>query len=416
MIITNFLYKNAKNSLLASYILFLISISLEYEVNFARTILLAAFSLYAFHNQNFAKKVFSSISLKIAAAFLGIAFCSWLITPYQANGLKTFDWLMYIVFGIGATLIWGKKTTLLLLAIPVTCFFASLATLSWGYFNDVNIDVFFTKNNRLFLYMGSSNRLGLLFLIASSISIGAAFLIKRLSIPLLLLASFLSIACWLSQSRSAIFALFGVIFLYSICALFHNRKNTFALFILTTTMALFCTQLSFAADRIITTIFSFDLNYLLNGRDDIWVASWEIFLKSPFVGFGVNSFHDALGAHLALPENIDRFPAIRSQYTFWNAHQMVLGILCETGIAGLVVFGILIVRGIHSGIKNFPETLPSLFALTAFLIHGIGGYGFHRSWNAALFFLPLGILEGWRIVATTHEDTKNFEDDFDDIG
>jgi O-Antigen ligase. len=164
----------------------------------------------------------------------------------------------------------------------------------------------------------------------------------------------------------------------------------------------------FVKGRILSTITSLDFALLLNGRDDIWLAAWEIFQKSPLVGFGVNSFHDALGAHLALPENAGRFPAIRSQYTFWNAHQMILGVLCETGIAGLAVFGVLITRGIRSAARNFPETLPPFLMLAAFLLHGIGGYGFHRSWNAALFFLPWGIIEGWRMLCA-HRPTNIHE-------
>ena len=79
-----------------------------------------------------------------------------------------------------------------------------------------------------------------------------------------------------------------------------------------------------------------------------------------------------------LLENAGRFPDIRSQYIFWNAHQMILGILCETGIAGLIIFILLIYRAIRDGIKNYPETFPALLMLVDFLIAGIGGYGFHR--------------------------------------
>ncbi|WP_462296425.1 O-antigen ligase family protein, partial [Bilophila wadsworthia] len=92
-----------------------------------------------------------------------------------------------------------------------------------------------------------------------------------------------------------------------------------------------------------------------------------------------------------------RFPDIRSQYIFWNAHQMILGILCETGIAGLIIFILLIYRAIRDGIKNYPETFPALLMLVDFLIAGIGGYGFHRSWNSAFFFLAIGLIEGLRL-------------------
>jgi O-antigen ligase len=189
----------------------------------------------------------------------------------------------------------------------------------------------------------------------------------------------------------------GVIF-FSICYAFKkNKKSTLTFALLGLVITLLVAEAFIIKGRILSTLTSLDFAFLLNGRDDIWLAAWEIFQKSPLVGHGVNSFHDALGAHLALPENADRFHIIRSQYTFWNAHQMILGILCETGLAGLGVFCVIIFKGFKSAIRNFPETLPPFLILTAFLIHGIGGYGFHRSWNAALFFLPLGILEGWKM-------------------
>ena len=74
-----------------------------------------------------------------------------------------------------------------------------------------------------------------------------------------------------------------------------------------------------------------------------------------------------------------------------------MGILCETGIAGLIIFILLIYRAIRDGIKNYPETFPALLMLVDFLIAGIGGYGFHRSWNSAFFFLAIGLIEGLRL-------------------
>ncbi len=391
----------AEKILLAAYAIFLVSISLELEVNLFRTILLCAFINFGFFNQATIKELFSSNFVKISLIFPCIALIAWTISPYEANGLKTFDWIIYILIGLITTFLWKEKSILFLLIIPITCITASAITLLWVYINSLDYSYILTKNNRLILYIGSFNRLGLLCALAAAICIGTTFLQKRWAIPLTLLALSLSYINWLTQSRGSVFAVFGVICLSMAYAFHQNKRSPVALSLLGLFVTLLVVGTFFVKGRILSTLTSFDFAFLLNGRDDIWLAAWEIFQKSPLVGHGVDSFHGALRAHLTLPENLGRFPAIRGQYTFFNAHQMILGILCETGIAGLAVFSVLIFRGIGSAIRNLPQTLPPFLMLTAFLIHGIGGYGFHRSWNAALFFLPLGILEGWRMVVAT---------------
>lgn len=387
----------AEKILLAANILFLVSLSLELEVNLFRTFFLVALISYLFVNRSVIKEIFSSDLLKVALLFPFIALSAWLIGPYESNWLKTFDWLVYIIFGITSTLLWKEKSIFLLIIIPATCIIASLLTIFLVKTNIIDTIHIYLGTDRLRLYMDSTSRFGILCTIASSICIGISFIRDRWAIPLLLMALGLSYASWLTQSRAAVFAMSGVIF-FSICYAFKkNKKSTLTFALLGLVITLLVAEAFIIKGRILSTLTSLDFAFLLNGRDDIWLAAWEIFQKSPLVGHGVNSFHDALGAHLALPENADRFHIIRSQYTFWNAHQMILGILCETGLAGLGVFCVIIFKGFKSAIRNFPETLPPFLILTAFLIHGIGGYGFHRSWNAALFFLPLGILEGWKM-------------------
>lgn len=394
-----FLEKNAERLLLASYSIFLVGIALEHPVNAARTLALIALVNYLFFNRDVLKKILSAKTLKIFSILMIISLSSIVFSPYESHPLRVLDWLIYIVLGISSALIWKRKAIMMLLIIPISCLCASIATYAWSWVNDLPMRSIFTKDNRLFLYMSIPNRMGLLFAAAAAISIGTSFLQKRLAIPLLALATALSALAWLSQSRSAVFALFGTIILTIGYAFSQNRKSPFGLALVAILGALFAISSVFATNRILATLSSLDVSYLLNGRDDIWLASWEIFLKSPLIGFGINSYHDALGALLELPENAGRFPAIRSQYTFWNAHQMVLGILCETGLAGLAAFTALVVRGIRTGLARLPESLPLLLMLAAFMLHGIGAYGFHRSWNSAIFFLPLGILEGMRLLS-----------------
>lgn len=394
-----FLVKYSPSGLLGAYALFLASLALELEVNIARTILLVAFAAYAVAHRELPRALYASSLLKFAALFPVIAAISWILSPYdEANGLKTFDWLMCLIFGMATTLIWGRRTILLLLLIPAITLLAALGTAVWNAASGLPVENLFTPDNKLILFIGTANRLGFLLATGAAICIGTLFMLGRMALPLFLAASTLSVLCWLAQSRAAVFGLFGVILTATGYSLVQNRKSPLALALVLLVAALIGFGSIFATDRIMATLSSPDMGYLLNGRDDIWLAAWEIFLKSPMVGFGVDSFHEALAAHLALPENADRFPAIRSQYVFWNAHQMVLGILCETGLAGLAVFCVLIVRGIRAGIRFLPETFPPLLMLIAFLVHGIGGYGFHRSWNSAFFFLALGILEGWNLL------------------
>ena len=401
-----YLEKHAEKTLLACYAIFIACIALEEPINFGRTIFLLSFINYSFFNNYVIKSIYKSTSFRISLLFILISIASLITSPYNVHILRTLDWVMYIIFGITSVLLWKRNATLLLLIIPITCLFASIGTYAWTYINELPTQEIFTRNNRLFLYMSIPNRMGLLFASAAAICIGVSFILKKRAIPLLLLATALSTVCWLSQSRSAVFALLAIIILATGYAFYQNKKSPFGIALLLIGATLFGISSIFATNRILTTLSTLDTSYLLNGRDDIWIAAWEIFLKSPVVGFGINSFHDALGALLALPENADRFPAIRRQYTFWNAHQMVLGILCETGLAGLMTFGALIVRGIRTGIAKLPETLPPLLMLCVFLVHGIGAYGFHRSWNSAIFFLPLGILEGWKILALTNETAE----------
>lgn len=394
-----FLEKNSENLFLASYVVFLVGIATEHSINLARTFALICFINYAFFNRKIINRILSSSILKIFYIFIFISLSSTIFSPYESHPFRVLDWIIYIILGISSVLIWKRKAIILLLTIPIFCLCGSVVTYVWNWVSDQPMSSMFTEDNRLFLYMSTPNRMGLLFATGSAISIGASFLTKRRTIPLLLLATALSSIAWLSQSRSAVFAMFGTIILAAGYAFSQNKKSPFGLALMVTLGALFAISSIFATNRILATLSSLDIAYLLNGRDDIWLASWEIFRKSPFFGFGLNSYHDALGALLALPENAGRFPAIRSQYTFWNAHQMVLGILCETGLVGLATFTALVVRGIRTGLARLPETLPPLLMLAAFMVHGIGAYGFHRSWNSAIFFLPLGILEGMRLLS-----------------
>ncbi len=398
-----FLKQYTPVGLFVAYALFLASLALELEVNLTRTVLLVACAAYAVAHRELPRAICASASLKFAALFPLIAGVAWMLGPYDANGLKTFDWLMCLIFGMAATLVWGRRAILLLLLIPAVILLAALATAVWNAASGLPVENLFTADNKLILFMGTANRLGFLLATGAAICIGTLFMLGRMALPLFLAASALSVLCWLAQSRAAVFGLFGAIFAATWYSLVQNRKSPLALALVLLVAALIGVGSIFATDRIMATLSSPDMGYLLNGRDDIWLAAWEIFLKSPLVGFGVDSFHDALAAHLALAENAGRFPAIRSQYVFWNAHQMVLGILCETGLAGLAVFGALIVRGIRSGMKFLPETFPALLVLITFLVNGIGVYGFHRSWNSAFFFLALGLLEGWDMLQATRQ-------------
>ena len=339
-------------------------------------------------------RMLNSNFLKISLFFPFIALLAWVFGPFGSDGLKTFDWLFCLAIGNAAMQSRPREAILLLLLFPVTVFAASTLTFAYYNFQDMPIQDLYYNSNRLQLYNDSTNRMGLTLAFALSVCCGFFFLRFKFKFLLYFLFLILLSLCWMTQSRSAFFAVAVVFIIATICSfLFYREKSHWLLFIAISIASLGIIFIS-GNSRIVNTLTSGSLEYLFNGREDIWRAAWEIFQKSPIFGFGVDSFHDTLSEQLAIPGNADRFPGLPVPNIFWNAHQIILGILAEMGLAGLAIFIYLVIRGLRMGFACRPDALAPLFIFIAYLVAGIGGYGFHRSWNSAFFFLSLGLIEG----------------------
>lgn len=375
------------------YSIFLTSLALEWNVNTGRTIALLGSLVCLYFNPPIRQKLFHSTQIRLALCFPLIAAVAWATSPYENNGLKTLDWIICLGIGYVAATAMERKAILLLLLLPAVCLAGSLVTTFWEFCSSENLRKLFTKLGRLRMYNASPNRYGLTAALSAAIVIGLVPLATpRNRLFLLLMFIPLFFLCWYSQSRAAMFALVGTIGLAGV--IFVKKSPKLGLLIILVISCAVAAGALFGGGRILSTFTKGSMDYLLNGRYDIWQAAWEIFRKSPWVGFGVDSFRQTLEAHLSLPENAARFTDIRSQYIFWNAHQIILGIMAETGLAGLVVFIVISAKAIWSGIKKYPLALAPLLMFILYWINGLGGYGFHRSWNSAFFFLAVGLIDG----------------------
>ena len=389
-----------KDAVIIGYCFFLVSLALEFHVNEFRTFALLTLLVSLCFSEKLRMRMSNSSFLKASLFFPIIAVFSWFFGPYGSDGLKTFDWIFCLAIGNAAAVSRPREAIFFLLIIPLISILASFFVYIQYSLGLIQFEEFFYSKNRLKFYNESTNRMGLTFAFAISINCGLLFFRNKFMSLLYIMLPILLGLCLTTQSRSSFFAVAVVIavaFVYGFW--FHDQKSYWPLIVAISFASLGVVVFS-DNSRIMETLTAGSLKYLFNGREDIWRAAWEIFQKAPIFGFGVDSFHDTLGEHLAIPGNAERFPGLPVPNIFWNAHQIILGILAETGLAGLTIFSYLAIRGLRIGFANSPETLAPLFLLIAYIVAGIGGYGFHRSWNSAFFFLSLGLIEGVYMAKT----------------
>ena len=383
-----------KDAVIIGYCFFLVSLALEFHVNEFRTFALLALFVSLYFSEKLRMRMLNSNFIKASLFFPIIAVFSWFLGPYGSDGLKTFDWIFCLAIGNAAAISRPREAIFFLLIIPFISIVASFFVYIQYNFGLIKFEEFFYSKNRLKFYNESTNRMGLTFAFAVSIGCGLLFFRNKIMSLLYIMLPILLCLCLMTQSRSSFFAVAVVIavaFIYGFW--FHDEKSYWPL-IAAISFASLGIMVFSDNSRIMETLTAGSLEYLFNGREDIWRAAWEIFQKSPIFGFGVDSFHDTLGEHLAIPGNAERFPGLPVPNVFWNAHQFVLGVLVEMGLAGLSIFIYLVIRAFRMGFAGSPASLAPLFMVIAYLVAGIGGYGFHRSWNSAFFFLPLGLIEG----------------------
>ena len=396
----NFDYK--LDAIIVGYILFIISLALEFSVNEFRTFALLCLFVSLSGSPYLRQSLIRSEVFKLSLLFPVIALFAWLFGPHGSDGLKTFDWLFVFAIGYIAALTRPRESILLLLVLPIAILLASLVAYILTIVGYLRLEDLFYGATRLKLYSKSTNRMGFTLAAALAICCGLATITGRHRLLTAALIPIFFVLCWMTQSRSAFLAITGVLIVYIFNdALSHRKKLSWMLLV---PVVIVVTIIISGNNRISQTLTSGSLEFLFNGREDIWRASWEIFLKSPIFGFGVDSFHDTLSEHLAILGNEERFPGLPVPNIFWNAHQIILGVLAEMGVAGLLVFIFITVRGLRNGFRCGPEALAPLLVLIAYLIVGIGGYGFHRSWNSAFFFLSLGLIEGVHAARKNHSE------------
>ncbi len=392
MLLSTYLDKKKNILAISGYILFLVSLAFEMHVNEARTICLLTSLPLLYFDKRIVCALGHDRFFQVLFLFPVIALMTTLCIGTYGEPLKTFDWIICFLIGFVQAMAFEKKSILLLIVLPAICLLGSMVTVFWKFSIGESLSTLFTTG-KLHMYNASPNRFGFCTALASVAVIGLLPLDKKHSVVLGGIALGNMLLCWYSQSRSAVFALLGTLCLAILILFLQDRKK--GLFLLGGGVFVACIGILLVDNgRIVQTVENASWDFLLNGRGDIWQAAWEIFLKSPLLGFGIDSFHDTLKIHLDLAENLGRFPDIRSQYVFWNAHQMILGILCEMGVLGLAVFIGLIVRTVYGAIRTYPITFAPFLMFVVYLIAGIGGYGFHRSWNSAFFFLCMGLIGG----------------------
>ncbi|EMG35705.1 lipid A core-O-antigen ligase-like enyme [Desulfocurvibacter africanus PCS] len=393
-----------------SYGMLLLSMALDFHINEFRTLALLACAFYLTKNRDALNALFSSQQFRTMLLFPLIALGAWLFGEYGENGLKTFDWLFVFSIGFVVANAFGRRAVWALLIVPIASILGALVVSIYHLLAYGGLDLLFNSARKMEFYISSANRMGFTFMEAGAIVLGMYFLCHQKARKwLLLLLGTIAYLCWLTQSRSAVFGFAGFMGIAILLSLRRgmNLRNWLPL-LASVGVVIGGAVILAGGSRILPTITKMSWDFLLNGRDEIWLATWEMFKQAPVFGHGVDSFSDIMTDFLASPETLGRFPYLHSWPVFFNAHQFVLGILVETGLAGLVVFIAVIIRAVRVVLRHGIEAWPALLMLAAYIVHGTGSYGFHRSWISAFFFLPLGLISGLylqtcaRLVITNH--------------
>ena len=132
-------------------------------------------------------------------------------------------------------------------------------------------------------------------------------------------------------------------------------------------------------------------DYTAVSRLAIWGGAFTVFARAPVVGAGFGNLRPLMGGLLGLPAG-------------WmgDAHNLYLELLAESGLAGSMVFAVLILCALRAArrcARQSGDEFERLIGVAVFaavcgvLVHGTVDYLFHTTPQvAALFFLVLGIL------------------------
>ncbi|MCL5999504.1 MAG: O-antigen ligase family protein [Chloroflexi bacterium] len=119
-------------------------------------------------------------------------------------------------------------------------------------------------------------------------------------------------------------------------------------------------------------------------RETIWHNSLDLARDYPLTGVGLADFEMAYSSYILL---------VHVGYTT-HAHNLMLDIWLEQGLAGLIVFAILVVAALRSSSSSPQWRLAGIISVGIILAHGLVddafyGYG---GWLVPLLFIPFGIL------------------------
>ncbi|MDR1650755.1 MAG: O-antigen ligase family protein [Synergistaceae bacterium] len=218
----------------------------------------------------------------------------------------------------------------------------------------------------------------------------------------LFLLAVCSCGLWRSTARGAILSLAVAVFILLIC-MFRNREyraviNISALFGIVLVFMVLVITLSptsgtnrggALADKMLDMVKN---PGTFGGRIAIWRISREIFLKEPVTGVGLGHYkwHFLDGQRIFF----SKYPELAGtagydwQYTYW-AHSEYLQWLCETGIIGAAMLGLLALWWLYSFVmmlvrrKNFPpEALWGCALIFLLWFDALFSRPFHRIENA----------------------------------
>jgi O-antigen ligase len=119
---------------------------------------------------------------------------------------------------------------------------------------------------------------------------------------------------------------------------------------------------------------SADISFL--GRLVAFASAGQVFLQSPVIGIGYGNFR-----------NLMDFDLFDLQGNTWDAHNLYLQLLAETGVLGFLAFALLFLLALLSAARmrredndvNSPLGFAALAALCSVAAHGLVDYLFNAS-------------------------------------
>jgi O-antigen ligase len=183
----------------------------------------------------------------------------------------------------------------------------------------------------------------------------------------------------------------GVVLFFMLVVLFGKRTSSFgARRVALAVLLLSTTALTlFGAERFMSRFERASQD--ISTRELMISAHWGAFLDRPFVGHGLNTFHE-VNAMIATPEN---WSALK---TTGSAHNIYVQLLEETGIIGAILLAsslaAILWRSLFAAVGGSEWASAVSAAAAALLVHGLIDFGLQTPAVAALLAVALGSANG----------------------